>query len=74
MEFQSHFSDASAHNADTTFEHMKNSSTGCMRIFFFVKGGKLYDTTDGCGKQYICANVLWLLSVLAFIYRVIIDI
>ena len=38
-----------------------------------LKDGIIYDTTDVCRKQYICANSMWLLSVLAFIYRLIMD-
>ena len=39
---------------------------------FFIKDGILYDTTDGCSKQYRCANVMWILFVLEFSYKVII--
>ena len=38
-----------------------------------IKDGIIYDTTDGCNKQYRCANALWILSVSEFTYRVIID-
>ena len=38
----------------------------------FIKDGIIYDTTYGCSKQYMCANEMWLLSVLNFTYRVII--
>ena len=41
--------------------------------FFFLKDGILYDTTDGQFQQNICVNIIWLLSVLAFTYMVIID-
>ena len=40
----------------------------------FIKDGIVYDTTYGCVKQYICADTVWLLSVLEFTHRVIIDI
>ena len=35
--------------------------------------GIIYDATDGCIKQYIRIDAVWLLSVLSFIYTVIID-
>ena len=40
---------------------------------FFIKDGIIYETTDRCFKQYKCTNEIWLLSVLVFTYRVIID-
>ena len=43
-----------------------------MRITFFIKYGIIYDTADGCRKQYQCANAMWIWSVLAFKYTVII--
>ena len=41
--------------------------------YVFINDGIIYDTTDGCNKQYRCANEIWILSVLAFTHRVIID-
>ena len=34
--------------------------------------GIIYDTTDGCSKQYRYENAMWLLYVLEFTHRVII--
>ena len=62
-----------AHNTATIFEHMKSSFNGCTIIIFFVKDGILYDNKYGYRKQYICANTMWLLSVLGFTYIVIRD-
>ena len=36
--------------------------------------GIIYNTTDGCSKQYRCANSMWMFSILAFTLIVIIDI
>ena len=36
----------------------------------FINDGILYYTIDVCRKQYICANAMWLLSVLEFTYKV----
>ena len=32
----------------------------------FIKDDIIYDTIDGCSKQYRSANEMWLLSVLLF--------
>ena len=39
----------------------------------FIKNIIIYDTIDVCGNKYRCFNLIWLLSVLVFTYRVIID-
>ena len=38
-----------------------------------IKYGIIYDTTDGCRKQYQYENAMWIVSVLVFTYIVIID-
>ena len=73
MGFQSHFSDESAQNADTTFEHMNKFIHWMYDNNLFIKYGIIYYTTCGCIKQYICVNSMWLLYVLEFTNRVIID-
>ena len=40
---------------------------------FIIKNGIIYDTTDGCSRQFVCSNTMCLLSILAFTYRVIVD-
>ena len=54
MDFHSHFSYDSAHNAATTFEHMVKFIQWMYEDNFFINDGIIYDTTDGCSKQYIC--------------------
>ena len=71
-EFQSHFSDGFAQNAATTFEHTKKFIHWMYDNKLFIKGGIIYDTTDGCRIQYRCANTMWPLSVLEFTQKVII--
>ena len=39
---------------------------------FFIKDDIIYDTTDGCIKQYRCENEMWLLSAFYFTQKVII--
>ena len=39
---------------------------------FSIKYGIVYDTVDGYSKKYRCTHAMWLISTLAFTYRVII--
>ena len=73
MEFHSYFSDDSAQNAATTFEHMKKFIHWIYDNNFSIKYDIIYDTTNGCSKQYRCANATWRLYVFVFTYRVVID-
>ena len=52
MDFQSHFSDDSAHNAATTFEYTKKFTHWMFDNNLFIKDGIIYDNIDGCIKQY----------------------
>ena len=45
MNFHSHFSDYSAHNSATTFDHMKKFIHWMYEGIFFIKDGIIYDTT-----------------------------
>ena len=72
MDFHSHFADDSDHNSATTFEHTKKFIHWMYDNNLFIKYVIMYNNTDGCSKQYICANAMWVLSVLEFTHRVII--
>ena len=74
MHFHSHFSDDSAQNAVTTFQNMKNFIHCMYKNNLFIKDNVIYDTIYGCINIYICANSMWLLYVLEFTNRGIIDI
>ena len=39
----------------------------------FIKYGIIYNTENGCSKQYRCENTMCILSALVFTYIVIID-
>ena len=39
----------------------------------FINNIIIFDNTDICIKQYRCENAMWLLSVLEFMHRVMID-
>ena len=38
-----------------------------------LTGGNLYCNSDGCAKQYRCANAIYYLSIIAYKYGIIID-
>ena len=73
MYFHLHFSDDSDQNEANTFEHMKNFIHWMYENNLLINYGIIYDTTDGCSKQYRCENEMWILSVLEFTNRTIID-
>ena len=68
--FSPKFSDDSAQNAATIFEHTKNFIHSMYANNLFIKDGIIYNTTYGCSKQYICANAMQLSYVLYFTHRV----
>ena len=74
MDFHSHFSDSSGQNEATTFEHMIKFIHWMYEHNLFIKCGIIFVTKDVCSKQCICENEIWLLSVLGFTYRVMVDI
>ena len=56
MDLHLHFSDDSAQNAATTFQHIKKFIHWMYENNLFINNGIIYDTTYGCSKQYICSN------------------
>ena len=73
MDFYSHFTVKSAHNAATTFEHTKKLIHWIYNNKTFTKDVIIYDTAYGCSKQYICPNAMWILSLLAFTHILIVN-
>eukprot|EP00978_Attheya_sp_CCMP212_P034637 scaffold146167_cov65-Attheya_sp.AAC.2 len=60
-------------NAATTTKHL-NSMLDCLfQNGQMVRGGTMYDTTDGCACQYRCSKDFFLLSVVAPGRRIVID-
>ena len=43
------------------------------RTLFFANMITIWENTDGCEDQYLCATALYLLSMLAHAYNIIID-
>ena len=64
MDFHSKISDNSAQNAATTLENMKDFIHWIYDNNLFMKYDIIHDTIYGCGKQYRCENLMWLLFVL----------
>ena len=62
-----------AQNAPTTYEHMKKFIHWMYYENLLIKDDMNDNTADGCIKQYICTNALWLFLVLKFTYIVVID-
>ena len=56
MDFHSHFSDDSAQNAATTYEHTNFFIKWMYKNNLFIKDVIIYDIKYGCIKQYRCAN------------------
>ena len=71
--FRSHFSDNSAQNFATTFDNMKKLIHWMYDNNLFVNYSIIYAITYRFIKKYICANSMWILSILVFTHRVIID-
>ena len=74
LDFHSHMSDYSKQNAASTYEHMTTMFDSLKkRNGDFDENTVFLDHTDGCSKQYRSANDLYLISVLAVKYNVVID-
>ena len=73
MIFHSHLSDESRQDAATTHAHMLVLFNELKEIGELCAGLTVWDDTDGCGKQYRCGTALYLLSVLAGLFGIVID-
>ena len=75
MEMHSHFSDDSKQDAASTFDNMEVLLEILLEQGRFTKNGgyTLLDNTDGCAAQYRSANALYLISLLAVAYGLVID-
>ena len=73
MESHSHFSDDKEQNAATTYNHFKKLIEVLRERSVLVPGTVIIVSTDGCAKQYRCANSIYLNSVLSATYQITID-
>ena len=63
--------DGKIQNAAWTDLHMKKLVSHLKEELSKLK--RLYETTDGCSKQYRCGTALWFLSALSYECNIIID-
>ena len=74
MQFHSHLSSGKMQNAATTHNHMKKLIEELIEEKLLLPViGVIFDNTDGCSKQYRCANAIYLLSLLAATCNITID-
>jgi hypothetical protein len=73
MEFHSHFSDFSKQDAASTYAHTDKLVTVLFESGRMKRGGTMFESTDGCTKQYRCGTACFLLSLLAVTRQIIID-
>jgi hypothetical protein len=73
LQIHSHFSDDSRQDAATTTAHMEVLLKHLQASGEIGEHATMLDSTDGCSKQYRCAKAYWLLSYLAFKFKIVID-
>jgi len=73
FDFHSFLSDDKTQMAKTVHWHMDQVISTLMEKHILVPGGRLLSGTDGCAKQYRCANAVYFLSVLATKYNIVVD-
>ena len=78
MDMHSYFSDDSKQDAACSHDNMECLIKRMLAEGRFAKHGPmphptLFDNTDGCASQYRCGNALFLLSLLASAYGIVID-
>ena len=66
-------SDERKQDSDTTDAHSKTIELLKNRQHIFYDLSTIWDNNNGCDEQYICASALYLLSILAHAYNIIID-
>lgn len=73
LQIHSHFSDDSRQDAATTTAHMEVLLKHLQATGVIGENATMWDSTDGCSKQYRCAKAFWLLTYLAVTFKIIID-
>ena len=72
--FHSFLSDDSKQDAAITTAHSKRLISLLDRKKVFTTSlSTIWENTDGCAEQYICASALYLISVMSHCYSIIID-
>ena len=73
LDFHSFLSDDTTQLASTVFCHMDKLIKQLMASGVLAKGGRVLSFTDGCAKQYKCANAIFFMSLLASTYGIVVD-
>ena len=73
LQFHSHFSADSRQDASTTNVHVVKMMDKLKLNNQAISGCTVWESTDGCSKQYRCGSTLYFLSYISFKYKIIID-
>ena len=73
LQFYSHFSDNNRQDTSTTNAHMMKIMDNLKINNQEIGECTVWESTDGCSKQYCCGSALHLLSYISFKYKIIID-
>ena len=73
QEYHSFFSDDSKQDAVTTHSNMHKLFKTLIQRGVIKRGSVNWDDTDGCAKQYRCATALYMLTMLAVSFHIVID-
>jgi hypothetical protein len=73
LQIHSHFSDDSHQDSATTTAHIEVLLKHLQASGEIGEHATMFDSTDGCSKQYRCAKAFWLLTYLAVKFKIVID-
>ena len=72
-EFYLHLSDSKLQNAATATYNLHKLLAKAVDKKQMIRGGTMWDQTDGCAKQYRCSIAYYLMSYLSKLYQIILD-
>ena len=73
FDFHSFLSDDPTQMASTVHFHMIKLIQHLMKKNILHRGGRLLGSTDGCAKQYKCSTAIYLMSMLAKSFDIVVD-
>ena len=72
-EFYLYLSNSKLQNAATTTSHLHTLLAKVFEKKQMIRGGTMWDQTDGCAKQYRCSIAYYLMSFLSKSYKIVLD-
>ena len=72
-EFHLNLSDSKLQNAATTTAHIYTLLARMFDKKQMIRGGTMWDQTDGCAKQYRCSIAYYLMYFLSKSYQIVLD-